>query len=57
MHFTEGQLRKYERMMQEKPGYDRRPIKTVKEQDCKHCMSVDEHCGKCGKEKCAQLDN
>lgn len=57
MHFTEGQLRKYERMMQEKSGYDRRPIKTVKEQDCKHCISFDEQCGKCGKEKCALFDN
>jgi len=53
MYFTEGQLREYERMMQEKPGYDRRPIKSMKERDCKPCPHFDEHCRKRGKEKCA----
>lgn len=35
MHFTEGRLREYERMMQEKSVHDRRPIKTMKERECK----------------------
>jgi hypothetical protein len=57
MYFTEGQLREYERMMQEKPGYDRRPIKTVKERDCKNCLYFDERCHKCSKEKCTLFDD
>lgn len=57
MYFTEGQLREYERMMQEKPGYNRRPIKTVKERDCKHCKFFDEHSHKCSKEKCTLFDD
>ena len=56
MYFTEGRLRTYERMMQEKPGHDRRPIKTIKERECKHCLYFDEHCHKCSKEKCALFD-
>lgn len=56
MHFTEGHLREYERMMQEKPGYDRNPIKTVKKRDCKHCLHFDEHCLKCSKKKCGLFD-
>lgn len=55
MHFTEGQLRKYERMMQEKPGYDYRTIETMKERDCKHCLYFDERCRKCSIEKCILL--
>lgn len=57
MYFTEGQLREYERMMQEKPGHNRRPIKTVKEKDCKHCQFFDEHSHKCSKEKCTLFDD
>ncbi len=57
MHFTEGQLREYERMMQEKPVHDRRPIKTMKERDCKHCLNFDERCHKCSKGKCALFDD
>jgi hypothetical protein len=57
MHFTEGQLREYERMMQERPGYDRRPIKTMKERDCKHCLYFDERYYKCSKEKCILFDD
>ncbi|MDD4833400.1 MAG: hypothetical protein PHC44_01515 [Lutispora sp.] len=57
MYFTEGQLREYERMMQEKPGYNRRPIKKVKERDCKHCQFFDEHSRKCSKEKCTLFDD
>lgn len=57
MYFTEGQLREYERMMQEKPGYNRKPIKTVKERDCKHCQFFDEHSHKCSKEKCTLFDD
>jgi hypothetical protein len=57
MHFTEGPLREYERMMQEKPGYDRRPIKSIKERDFKSCSHFDEHCRKCSKETSAQFDD
>lgn len=57
MHFTEGQLREYECMMQERPGYDRRPIKTMKERDCKHCLNFDERYCKCSKEKCTLFDD
>ena len=57
MHFTEGQLREYERMMQEKPGFDRRQIRTVKEQDCEHCMYLDKQCKTCSKEKCDLFEN
>ena len=57
MHFTEGPLREYERMMQEKPGYDRRPIKSMKERDCKHCPHFNEHCRKCSKERCGIFDD
>jgi len=57
MHFTEGPLREYERMMQEKPGHDRRPIKSMKARDSKHCLHFDEHCRKCNKEKCALFND
>ncbi len=57
MHFTEGQLREYERMMQEKPGHHRRHIKTMKERDCKHCPDFDKSCNKCSKEKCDIFDD
>jgi len=57
MRFTEGQLREYERMMQEKPGHDHRPIKTTKKRDCKHCQHFDQHYRKCSKEKCVLFDD
>lgn len=57
MRFTEGQMLEYERMMQEKPLYDRRPIKTMKERDCEHCLYFDESCHKCNKEKCTIFDD
>lgn len=57
MYFTKGQLHGYERMMQEKPGHDRRPTKTMKERDCKQCRYLDKHSGKCSKEKCVLTDD
>ena len=48
MYFTEGQLREYERIMQEKPGYNRRVIKTMKERDCRNCKHFDESCNRIG---------
>ncbi|MFZ5944005.1 MAG: hypothetical protein ACOYVD_07835 [Bacillota bacterium] len=57
MYFTEGQLREYERTMQEKPIHDRRPIKSLKELDCKNYLKFDKHCRKCSKEKCTLLDD
>jgi len=57
MYFTEGQLLEYERIMQEKPVHDRRPIKSVKEQDRRNCQSFDKHCHKCSKQKYTLLDD
>jgi len=57
MYFTEGQLREYERMMQEKPGYKRRVIKTMKERDCRNCKHFDESCNKCNKDQCDIFDD
>ena len=37
MYFTEGQLREYERMMQEKPGFNHEVVKTTVKKDCMHC--------------------
>ncbi len=53
MYFTEGRLRKYERMMQEKPRHERDPVKTMQDQDCKHCLYYDKEHDKCSKERCA----
>lgn len=52
MYFTEGRLRVYERMMQEKPRHEHEPVKTVQERDRKNCLHFDMHTGKCSKEKC-----
>lgn len=49
MHFTEGPLREYERMMQEKPKHDRKPVKMAERRDCKHCLHFNEYKGKYGK--------
>ncbi len=52
MYFTEGQLREYERMMQEKPGFNHETVKTTVKKDCRHCPHFDELYLKCSKEKC-----
>lgn len=57
MNFTEGKLLEYERMMREKPGFDHKPIKTMKERDCKHCLYYDKHHRKCSEEKCVEFDD
>lgn len=57
MYFTKGKLIEYERMMTEKPGFDRRHVKTAKERDCRHCQHFDESLGKCGLEKCVIFDD
>jgi hypothetical protein len=57
MYFTEGRLRTYERMMQEKPKHDREPVKPVREDDCTQCRYFDKHSGKCSKEKCVIPDD
>jgi hypothetical protein len=57
MHFTEGQLREYEHMMQEKPGHHHRHIKTMKERGCKDCPDFDKSRNKCSKEKCHIFDD
>ena len=57
MFFTEGESHEYERMMQMKPGYDRRSVKTMKERDCKNCLYFDASCQKCSKKKCTIFDD
>lgn len=57
MHFTEGPLREYERMMQEKPRNDRKPVKTMQERACKYCMHYDKQSCKCSEEKCILFDD
>lgn len=57
MYFTEGRLRAYERMMQEKPKHDRESVKPVREDDCAHCLHFDKCSGKCSKEKCVIPDD
>ncbi|WP_415535883.1 hypothetical protein [Dehalobacter sp. 4CP] len=51
MYFTEGQLREYERIMQEKPGYDRKPFKKPEQKDCRLCPKCDKRSDKSGKER------
>jgi len=57
MYFTEGRLRKYERMMQEKPRHERDPVKTMQDRDCKHCLCYDKERDQCGKEKCVVFND
>ena len=57
MHFTKGPLRAYERLMQEKPGHDRKSVKAAEKRDCKHCRHFDEYKGKCGQKKCITFDD
>lgn len=57
MLFTLGKDREYELMMREKPGFDHRPVKTMKERDCKHCLYYDESSRKCSLEKCLIFDD
>lgn len=57
MRFTEGQLREYECLMQEKPGCNRKPIKTAKERDCKNCLYFNKDCHKCSEKKCPLFDD
>lgn len=52
MYFTEGRLRTYEQMMQEKPKPEHNPVKTMPDRDCEHCLHYDTQHKKCSKEKC-----
>ena len=52
MLFTEGKDRVYERMMQERPGFDRRPDKTMKERDCPYCLYYVHKAKRCGLKTC-----
>lgn len=52
MYFTEGRLRTYERMMQEKPRHERDPVRTMLDRDCEHCLHYDTQHEKCSKERC-----
>jgi len=55
--FTAGKDREYECMMKENPGFDRRPIRTMKKRDCKHCLYYDESNRKCSLEKCVVFED
>lgn len=58
MYFTEGRLRAYERMMQEKPRHEHEsPAQPVRDKDCKRCRYFDKHNEKCSKEKCVVPDD
>ena len=58
MYFTEGRLRAYERMMQEKPKHEHEPTaQPVRDKDCKQCRYFDKCSGKCSKEKCVIPDD
>lgn len=57
MYFTEGRLRAYERMMQEKPKHDREPAKPAKGRDCEHCLHFNKRKEECRKEKCVIPDD
>lgn len=57
MLFTEGKLKEYECMMTQKPGFDKRPIRTMAERDCKHCLHFDEKKKRCKFNKCAVFDD
>lgn len=52
MYFTEGRLRTYECMMQEKPRHERDTVKTMQDRDCKQCLHYDTQHEKCNKKKC-----
>lgn len=52
MHFTEGPLREYERMMQEKPRHEQDPVKIMQDRDCKHCLHYNKKLKKCSQKKC-----
>ena len=56
MLFTEGKDRNYERMMQEKPGFQRDRRRMVspnaRQRDCPHCLYYNETLKKCGLATC-----
>lgn len=51
MHFTEGKDLEYERLMQQKPGFDRQPNKFAAprgKRGCPRCLHWDAQAEKCG---------
>lgn len=52
MLFADGKLQEYERVMQQKPGFDHRSVKTMKERDCPYCLYYDHKAKKCGLKTC-----
>ncbi len=53
MLFTEGkEEREYERMMQQKPCFDKRKQQMEKQRDCPHCLYFNEKKKCCGLEEC-----
>lgn len=52
MNFTEGKDLEYERLMRQKPGFNKQRNKTIQERDCPHCLYWDEALQKCPHKKC-----
>lgn len=56
MLFTQGKSRKYERMMNEKPGVERRAKKiffaTAENKDCPYCLYYTSKGKRCKYDKC-----
>lgn len=55
MLFTEGKDLEYERLMQQKPGFDRKPNMTGSpkgKRGCLRCLHWDEQVEKCGIATC-----
>jgi len=55
--FMVGKDREYEYLMKQIPGFDRKPDRTMKERDCKHCLYYDESNRKCSLEKCVAFED
>ncbi len=52
MLFTKDKTREYERLMQQKPGFDRRTVQTMKDRNCSNCLHYDHKAKKCGFKTC-----
>ena len=57
MLFMVGKDREYERLMKQTPGFDRKPVRTMKERDCEHCLYYDEQSRKCSQKKCVVFED
>jgi len=55
--FMVGKDREYERLMKQMPGFDRKPVRTMKERDCEHCLYYDEQNRRCSHKKCVVFED